>query len=178
MKHYYDSESFINKLLEETYRELPAKDSGKPSSQLLDYFNEKSILKTENRNLEDIFCSSSTKYYKLKFIEKTKCFRIEDLNLDFPSNWSLFKSLCVANQSKLTMLISIDEFDSSMLYQILSKFSEYDSKLYFSVSSDGVYLSYARVEDLNFEKTLNKFFSLENKTEEETENRDNEAISA
>lgn len=152
--------------MEETYRELPAKDSGKPSSQLLDYFNEKSILKNEGRNLEDIFCSSSTKYFKIFFSEKTKCFKVKDLNIDFPSNWSVFKALHMAFANNVSLVLNINEFDSSMLYPLLSKFCEYEAKIYITCSKDGMYLAFPRVEDMSFEETVNKYFSLEDKAED------------
>lgn len=155
-------------MMEETYRNLPGEDTNKPSGKLLDYFNEKTLTKSENKNLESIFKDSSTNFYKFKYVDETGCFRIEEHNIDFPSNWSVFKNMRQALSNKISIVLTITEFEQNMLYQIMEKFCDYDSKIFLIASSEGVYVAYSRIENLAFEETVNKYFSLvsENKTED------------
>lgn len=162
--------------MEETYRTLPSKDAGKPSEQLSDYFTEKALEKSETKSIEHMFKDSGTTFFKLHYYEKTKCFKLKDHNIDFPSNWFIFNNLSQAIKSQLSMILNVSEFDMSMLYQIMSKICDYDFRLYFTASTEGVYVSFARIEDVSFEKRLTQFINLEAKLRENknTEVKDQE----
>ena len=157
-------------MMEETYRDLEDGLTSKDSNKLLNHFNEKSFSSTsEVKNIEGLFKESSTLFYKFELNDKTGCFQIKDLKLDFPKNWSVFNNVEMIVKNKLSLILGVNEFDQSMLFQVMKKFCEYDAKIYIIASAEGAYLTFPRIENINFEEILNNYFKVNDQEQEQVE---------
>lgn len=90
------ADSFISKLLEETYQSLPASEVARSSMDLHEYFISKVAPVTDEIDEGDKFIKESgLSYYSFVYNPHSQCFRlkINDYLFDFPINWSVFSKI-------------------------------------------------------------------------------------
>jgi hypothetical protein len=170
MKNSSD-DTFITKLMEETYQFIPDNDSCKNSVDLWNYFSKQNELTLEERKSQvssfDLFCQKrKLTYCETQYISSLSCFRIkyQDRILDVPRNWSFFKQLYVGIKNGLDQLIHIDQSnDYDLFLQVFPQMTglPQDIELIAICSARKLYMIFDRLEDKILLQDLKNFFQLE-----------------
>jgi hypothetical protein len=119
-----NDETLISKLIEETCQEensegLNTEPITKPMEDLSSYF-ERRVNQVEYLSLAKYIFDQSLTAIELKFNQSTKCFKMKigNIELDFPSNWSVFSTIST------TEVIYVNrENDTDFLCDILTEIS-------------------------------------------------------
>lgn len=111
-----NDELLISRLIEETCNEELKEDLGK-TFNLSDYF-ERRVNEIEFLSLKKYLEQQELNSFQLSYLESIKCYRINmnNMRLDFPSNWSLFKNLKNTNLAWINK-----EEDNDFLCDIFSE---------------------------------------------------------
>jgi hypothetical protein len=121
-----NDEILISKLIEETCTDensenLNSGPTTKPSEDLSSYF-ERRVNQVEYLSLAKYIFDQSLNAIELKFNNPTKCFKMKigNIELDFPSNWSVF-----SNISTTEVIYVNRENDTEFLCDILTEISDH-----------------------------------------------------
>lgn len=152
-------DTFINMLLDETYQETPLEESGKSSSDLLDYFDSKSrefkSVDSIDATLENYFVKNNIEINKFDYNSRTSCYRIilAGFTLDIPSNWSLFEQLHKSNRFTQGDLVVVDhDNDYDGLLQVMGPFADRMGKIVFFTNDRNIFMAFISARD---ESTIN-----------------------
>lgn len=123
MKNHEDK--FLGRLLNETYQNTKSEEFPAPSEELRIYF-EKKLNEVDHTSLVDYLEGKNLTVSKLDYIDHLKCYRMYFQNqiLDFPENWSFFKSL-----APLDCVLIDKDFNSDMILDLFSELLEREIEL-------------------------------------------------
>jgi hypothetical protein len=163
MKTKPSDDWFIGKLLEETYQCVPSDELSKSPGDLLDYFtNHKSQPKNSSRDLvlRNYFQNHGLVIAPLEYRIKSKCYRmtINNLVLDFPSNWGLFESLESLSATDYFMISKKE--DKTSLAIILSQVVSYPADIVVMTDAGEKFLALIRESSEEDKDWLTSFFGL------------------
>ncbi|HLE11992.1 MAG: hypothetical protein A2504_06215 [Bdellovibrionales bacterium RIFOXYD12_FULL_39_22] len=163
-------DGFIGMLLEETYKNVSKEESAAAPSDLYKYFDLKN--KSTDRNesiestLENHLSAQNIKIYEFKYQAPTACYRfyVNQMELDIPSNWSVFEQLhrsARLNESALLIINAENDYDA--LFNVLLPFAECKSDLILFVNNQKIYMAFipeARRENIQW---IKNYLELEDK---------------
>lgn len=145
MKSGDKDDIFITRMLEETYRFMPERESGKLSTDLLAYYIKQDGLNMIETKFDagQTFENMGLDYLNWEFCEKNSCFRFKynETLIDIPANWSFFNKLFVAWQTgreEFFMLSSKGEY--AHFWEVFNLLTPYNSDLIFWVSDQKIFL--------------------------------------
>jgi hypothetical protein len=117
-----NDENFINLLMEETYQSISDDEFGKSSAELLQHYNEQSIIETLP-SIEEFIKVNKCSVYDCQYSPTSSCFRFRasDMLLDFPSNWSFFQSIKEAMDLEVDFMVQVGQENDPTFYEVLNK---------------------------------------------------------
>lgn len=110
-------DALINQLINDTYEDVSELEMPAKIEDLRFYF-EKKLNEVDYNSIINYIEQNSLKMHGLAYVEETKCFQIssEQMVIDFPSNWSIFKDFASED------LVYLDEgLDQDMLLDIFNE---------------------------------------------------------
>lgn len=145
MKTGEKDDIFINRMLEETLRFLPERESGKMSTDLLAYYIKQDALTNFSPKLEasSIFEEFALEYVRWEFNEKNSCFRftIGSTVLDVPANWSFLNKLFVCYQTgREDFFVMTKKGEESHFVEVINLLTPYFCDLAFWVTDQKIYM--------------------------------------
>ncbi len=167
MKHGEKDDIFINRMLEETLRFLPERESGKMSTDLLAYYIKQDALTNFSPKLDavSVFEELSLEYVRWEFLEKTSCFRftIGSTVLDIPANWSFFNKIFVSYQTgREDFYFMTKKSEESHFVKVVNLLTPYFCDLAFWVSDQKIFMVMIPEEKKAILPELQKKLGLEN----------------
>ena len=145
MKNGEKDDIFINRMLEETLRFLPERESGKLSTDLLAYYIKQDALTnfSPKPDASTVFEDLSLEFVRFEFNEKSSCFRftIGATVLDIPANWSFFNKLFVCYQTgREDFFVMNKKDDESHFVETVNLLTPYFCDLAFWVSDQQIFM--------------------------------------
>ena len=115
-----NDDTLISQLIAETCKEPDEKDSTENFVDLRNYF-EKRLNQVSFNSVSEYLCQQQLSFRPLVFENNIGCYRVEmnEMVLDFPSNWSIFKNI-----SNSDFLYLDQSNDQDFLIDIFSELSE------------------------------------------------------
>ena len=111
-----NEDTLISQLTSETYDDGPEKEQPITVSDLRNYF-ERKVNEVEFISITDYLVQNNLDMSELLLQHQTQCYRLiyNELILDFPMNWSIFKEI------RINDLVYVDEsLDQDFLLDIFS----------------------------------------------------------
>jgi len=145
MSNHKRDDIFITRMLEETYRFVPERESGKLSTDLLTYYNHQDNLSHADSGLDatSVFNELDLEFVKWEFCESNSCFRFKynETLLDIPVNWAFCHKIFVAWQSSREIFFSINsQSEDAHFWEVFNLLTPYNSDLVFWVCDQKIYL--------------------------------------